>query len=207
MHETIHNRRTVRRYQQREVSREQLLQLLAAARQAPSPHNSQPWRFVVLRRSAAAYPPDGTHPRVAALAAAMATRWREHLAEDGQDEAVIAQRLERSQQRIVQAPALVLVCLFLGNQQHYPDAARQAAETTMATQSLGCAVQNMLLMARDTGLDTGWLCAPLFCPEVVRRVLALDAALIPHALITVGYAAEQPPARERLPLEDLVVWG
>ena len=75
----------------------------------------------------------------------------------------------------------------------------------MAIQSLGCAVQNMLLTAYRLGLDGGWMCAPLFCPEVVRDALALDAALIPHALITLGYAAQDPVRRARRPLDDLIV--
>lgn len=63
----------------------------------------------------------------------------------------------------------------------------------------------MLLTAYDQGLDAGWMCAPLFCPEVVCAALDLDARLIPHALITVGYAAADPKRRERLPLSTLVV--
>ena len=75
----------------------------------------------------------------------------------------------------------------------------------MAIQSLGAAIQNMLLMAYDLGLDTGWMCAPLFCPEVVCEALELDTRLIPHALITVGYAAAYPQRHERLPLSTLIV--
>ena len=75
----------------------------------------------------------------------------------------------------------------------------------MAIQSLGAAIQNMLLKAYDLGLDTGWMCAPLFCPEVVCETLGLDSQLIPHAMITVGYAAADPKRRERLPLSRLIV--
>ena len=50
----------------------------------------------------------------------------------------------------------------------------------------------MLLAAYDLGLDAGWMCAPLFCPEEVVEALALDQALVPHALLTLGYA-ERPP--------------
>jgi nitroreductase len=89
---------------------------------------------------------------------------------------------------------------------HYPDEERQTAEHTMAVQSLGCAVQNMLLMAYAMGLDSGWMCAPLFCPDIVREALELDHRLIPHALITVGYAAENPVRRPHMPVDDLLVF-
>jgi hypothetical protein len=49
------------------------------------------------------------------------------------------------------------------------------------------------------------MCAPLFCPGVVVGALDLDPALIPHALITLGYAAADPVRRDRLPLERLIV--
>ena len=76
---------------------------------------------------------------------------------------------------------------------------------TMAVQSLGAAVQNILLSAYSLGLDTGWMCAPLFCPDIVRDTLNLAPALSPHALISMGYGAKDPPRREHRPVSDLVV--
>jgi F420 biosynthesis protein FbiB-like protein len=139
------------------------------------------------------------------LAAAMGATWRQQLALDRQDEAVINLRLEKSHQRILNAPALIIPCLYLEDLDRYPDPERQSAETIMAIQSLGCAAQNMLLMAYSLGLDGGWMCAPLFCPDTVRAALALEQALTPHALITIGYAARDPLRRERRSLEELVV--
>ena len=191
----VRGRRSVRRYQDRPVPRELLLEILEAARWAPSPHGRQPWRFAVLTRDA---------PK-RALAEAMGEDWRRQLALDGQDTSIIETRHRKSRERILSAPAIVIPCLYLADLDKYPDVARDAAETTMAIQSLGCAVQNMLLMAYSLGLDGGWMCAPLFCPEVVVAALGLDPALIPHALITLGYAAADPVRRERRPLEQLIV--
>jgi F420 biosynthesis protein FbiB-like protein len=191
----IRGRRSVRRYQDRPVPRESLMEILEAARWAPSPHGRQPWRFVVLTRDA---------PKCA-LAQAMGDDWRRQLALDGQEAQVIQLRFEKSRERIIRAPAIVIPCLYLADLDTYPDPDRNAAEATMAIQSLGCAVQNILLMAYSLGLDGGWMCAPLFCPEVVVAALGLDPALIPHALITIGYVAADPLRRERLPLERLIV--
>lgn len=44
----IRQRRSVRRYADRPVEREKILQCIEAARLAPSAQNVQPWRFVVL---------------------------------------------------------------------------------------------------------------------------------------------------------------
>lgn len=139
------------------------------------------------------------------LADRMGDTWQQNLEMDGQDAEVVNIRLEKSRQRILNAPAIVIPCLYLEDLDRYPDERRQADETIMAIQSIGAAIQNMLLMAFDLGLDTGWMCAPLFCPEVVCEALDLDKRLIPQALITVGYAAADPQRRERLPLSSLVV--
>jgi PPOX class probable F420-dependent enzyme len=188
-------RQSVRSFQARPVPREALLELLEAARWAPSPHGRQPWRFVVLTRE---------EPK-RRLAEAMGDEWRRVLAMDGEPPEQIARRLARSHQRIETAPALILACLYLEDLDRYPDADRQRAEEVMATQSLGAALQNVLLAAYALGLDTGWICAPLFCGDSVRAALGLDAALIPHALIPVGYKAAEPKRRPHRPVENLVV--
>jgi nitroreductase len=46
--EAIHSRRSVRRFEQREVPEEVVQKLLAAAMQAPSARNQQPWQFIVI---------------------------------------------------------------------------------------------------------------------------------------------------------------
>ena len=193
--ELIRGRRSVRSYKDQPVPRDLVLQVLEAARWAPSPHGRMPWRFVVL-----------TNPQTKVrLSQAMAQEWQRQLEMDGQPPEVVATRLRKSQARLTGAPVLIMPCLYLLDLDQYPDRDRQAAEKTMAIQSLGAAVQNMLLTAYYLGLDSGWMCAPLFCPEVVVQTLALDAALIPQALITLGYMDQPPKRRSRLPLADLVV--
>ncbi|MDI3341660.1 MAG: nitroreductase family protein [Sphaerobacter sp.] len=191
----IRGRRSVRRFRPDPVPRDAVERILEAGRWAPSPHGSQPWRFAVL-----------TRPEIKArLAEAMAEAWLHNLAMDGEPEEIIAKRLAGSRRRLLEAPVLILLCLYLGDLDRYPDPERQAAETTMAIQSLGCAAQNMLLMAYSLGLDGGWMCAPLFCPDVARAALGLPETVIPHALLTIGYAAADPRRRERRPLAELIV--
>ena len=101
----------------------------------------------------------------------------------------------------------MLLCLYLEDTDTYPDAGRQESETTMAVQSLGAAAQNALLAAYSIGLDAGWMCAPLFCPEKVTTALGLAPSLVPHALLTLGYANGDPPKRRsRRSLDGLVVY-
>ncbi len=46
--EAIHTRRSIRKYEDRPVSAELMQKLLAAAMQAPSARNQQPWQFIVI---------------------------------------------------------------------------------------------------------------------------------------------------------------
>lgn len=190
----ITGRRSVRAFATRPVPREPVERAIEAAGWAPSPHGSQPWRFVVIE----------SPERRFALADAMSATWRAQLALDGQDEATIARRLAHSRERLERSPVLVVVCLYLRDLQRYPDPDRQEAEWTMAVQSLGAAVQNFLLAIYQSGLDSGWMCAPLFCPEIIRDTLGLTEDLHPHALLPVGHAAADPKRRPRRPLSELI---
>ncbi len=192
--EVVRGRASVRHFDARPVPRELIVRTVEAAAWAPSPHGRQPWRFAILTRRE-------TKQR---LAEAMGDAWQRQLSLDGDPPAVIAARREGSHRRVVEAPALIIPCLYTAVLDRYPDADRQAAEDLMAVQSLGAAIQNMLLMAYSLGLDSGWMCAPLFCPDVVRETLDLPPGLTPHAMIPIGYRARDPKRRPRLPLPDLI---
>ena len=125
---------------------------------------------------------------------------------DNEPPEVIEGRLAGSRRRLLEAPVLIIVCLYTADSDRYPDPTRAEAERTMAVQSLGACVENMLLMAYASGIDAGWMCAPLFCPEIVVDALDLDSALTPHGLIAMGHAAADPKRRQRRSLDSLIVW-
>ena len=139
------------------------------------------------------------------LADRMGASWREQLALDDLPPDVIEQRVARSQDRLERAPVVAILCLYLGDAHEYPDAARQRAETTMAVHSLGAAAQNFLLALHAQGLDSGWMCAPLFCPDLIRDHLGLDAVLQPHAMFPIGIMGTPPKRRARRPVDDLII--
>lgn len=191
----VTSRRSIRRYRPEPVPEEIIRELLAAATYAPSAHNRQPWRFAVIQVQE-------TKER---LAAAMGARLRTDLQADGVAPERIEQDAGRSYQRITNAPLLILVCLTMADMDSYPDPRRQQHERTMATQSVAMAGQNLLLAAHAHGLGACWMCAPLFCPDVVRQALALPPEWEPQGLITLGYPAEEK-VKERASLESRVLW-
>jgi F420 biosynthesis protein FbiB-like protein len=187
--DAIRSRRSIRRYQPREVPPEILTQVMAAACWAPSAHNRQPWRFAILSQPETKI----------ALATAMGEKLRADLERDGMAPELIERDAGRSHQRLTTAPAIVVACLTLRDMDHYPDPRRSRAEYLMAAQSCAMAVQNMLLAAHGLGLGACWMCAPLFVPETVRDVLRLEPDWEPQALITLGYPAEER-TKTRAPL-------
>lgn len=190
----IRGRRSVRAFTAEPVPDGVVRGAIEAAGWAPSPHGRQPWRFAVVE----------SEETKRSLADAMAGTWEEQLALDGQAAEIIAIRLAKSRERILGAPVLIVPCLFPGVLDVYPDPDRQEAERVMAIQSLGAAIQTMQLQLYAAGWDSGWMCAPLFCPDVVRETLGLPVGTIPQALIPVGRASKEPVRRERVAPEDLI---
>lgn len=191
----LRSRRSIRRYEDRPVAQELLRQLLEAAIWAPSAHNRQPWRFAVLTGR------DLIHD----LASRMGERLRCDLLADGLPDEKINVDVYRSYLRLTGSPALIVVALSMADMDSYPDRRRQENEWLMAVQSTAMAGQNILLSAHALGLGACWMCAPLFCPEVVRDVLDLEPDWQPQGLISVGYPAESKSS-SRLPLDEVVVF-
>ena len=187
------SRRSVRWFLDKPVPADMVEQLLEAAIQAPSAHNRQPARFVVLQK-----------PEVKLrLAEAMGADFLRDLLQDSTSLAEAREQVERSRQRLTGAPLVILVCLELESLDVYPDQKRQQAEYIMAVQGAAMAAENLLLAAHCLGLGAVWLCAPLFAPETVRKTLCLPASWEPQGLILLGYPAKYPQGRSRRSLAEL----
>lgn len=193
--ELIRTRRSLRRYRPQPVPREWIMQILESASWAPSAHNRQPWRFVIIDNAACKE----------RLALSMGRRLRHDLTADKAPPAVIDKDARRSYDRINSAPLIILICMTLADMDVYSDDRRNRHERTMAVQSAAMAGQNMMLMASSLGLGACWMCAPLFCPDIVRQVLDLPEGWIAQGMITIGFPA-QTREKTRQALETRVLW-
>ncbi len=195
LYDLIRQRRSIRRFNGQPITPATLDRVLEAAIWAPSAHNRQPWRFVVLNSAAERQ----------RLAAAMGERLAADLRADGVDEAALEADIRRSFTRMTEAAVVVVVCLSMVDMDTYPDARRQSLEHQMGIQSVAMAAQNLMLAAHAEGLGTCWVCAPLFCPDVVSRTLVLPPDYEPQGAILLGYPAEQR-VRGRDPLLTKVIF-
>lgn len=194
----IRTRRSIRRYTDQSISRDQIQRLLEAAIWAPSAHNRQPWRFTVV-----------TTPEMKSrLADEMGARLRADRTRDGDPAEAIERDVSRSRERIVSAPVVIVACLSMLDMDRYPDERRASAERSMAAQGVAMAIQNLLLTAHSLGLGACWMCAPLFCPDTVRAALDLPDDWEAQALITIGYpkGADEGKPRGRVEHHQRTLW-
>lgn len=194
----IKSRRSIRRFKPAKVPRDVILTIMDLARWAPSAHNAQPWRFIVID--------DEEVKR--RLATEMGKVWLYDMCKDGvqKEKAERIVKLE-SWDRITKSSIIVMVCLTMKNMHKYPDARRQNAEYLMAVQSVAAYIQNLLLIAHHHGLGACWICAPLFCRNAVRRVLGLPKKLEPQAMIIMGYVDEKTQTPIRKPLDKICAFN
>ena len=165
--EAIRTRRSLRQLAEKPVLRAAVDEVLELACLAPAPHHTRPWRYVVVSRE-----------RRARLAEAMGAAWRADLERDGHPAALIEKLLRRSTRQIVSAPVLILACLTHEGLRAWPDERRQRNEWAMAQQSIGAAMQNLMLGAHARGLASYWISAPLWSPEAVREALELPQEFV-----------------------------
>ncbi|MEM3054418.1 MAG: nitroreductase family protein [Candidatus Bathyarchaeia archaeon] len=196
--EVIKSRRSVRKFKPAKIPREMIENILDLARWAPSAHNSQPWRCVVV---------DDEKVKEK-LAEEMGKKWLLDMLKDGvpKDRAEQIVQLE-SWNRITKSSTVVIVGLTMENMHKYPDMRRRRAEYLMGVQSVAAYIQTLLLLAHYYGLGACWVCAPLFCQKVVRKVLGLPRKIEPQAMIVMGYPDEEPPPPPRKKLTEICTFN
>ena len=189
----IDKRKTIRKFKDIKIQKEDVIPLIEAAIQAPSAHNFQPWEFILI---------DSNEVKEK-LSSKMASTWVNNLKEDGNPLDEIQERVHLSKGRINNAPFIVIPCFDTSKVEKYGDE-RDNAEFIMGIQSLALASENILLKATEKGFGVLWLCAPLFCPEDVRAVLGIPDHILPQEILIIGIPDEDPVKPKRRPLNDVV---
>ncbi len=189
----IRSRRSVRRFTDQPVAQETLERILETATLAPSAHNRQPWRFVVI-----------TSPEVKTeLVEAMSVDFQRALLAEKLSQEDVDRKVARSQDKVKGAPVAVVLCLDPTVMDEYADPDRREGEYLLGVQSVAMAGSTLLLSAHAEGLGGVWVAAPLFVPGVVSEVLDLPLTWVAQGLLLLGYPAEAPEPRPRRPVEEV----
>ena len=160
---TIRNRRSIRSFTTDPVTDEQIRVLLEAANQAPSAHNQQSWRFIVLRNE--------KKQELADLVSSRANEFPRP-----------SSALLRMAARSIQSAPVVIAVANTGELiSHGTDLFKVDKEMaydffrTMEIQSSAAAVENLLLAATSLGLATVWLGILFLMKDEVLQVLGEPA--------------------------------
>lgn len=159
----IRERRSIRKYLDAPVEDEKLLEILEAARLAPSARNQQAWKFVVIKDE----------------------KQREKLAH------------ATKYQFIGSAPIIIAGVALEPN---YVMSCGVPAYPV----DLAIALTNITLAATSLGLGTCWIGG--FDQQEAREVLGIPEKYKIVELMPLGYPAEQPEARKRKDLAEIVCY-
>ena len=196
LHNFLQTRRSVRRFKPVAVPHSLIENILTTATYAPSAHNRQPWRFVVVTDLSLRH-----H-----LAEAMAKEFQHDLLQDSLPLEKVQAQVKRSKDRLAAAPVAILLCLDMSEMDAYPDEKRRHAERVMAIQSVAAAGLQLLLAAYAAGLGGVWVCSPLFVQETIRKTLDLPKTWEPQGMFYIGYADVNPAVRERKGIADISIF-
>ena len=188
---SIKNRHSIRTFTDQDVSDGHINVLLKAANEAPSAHNQQPWRFIVLRSS--------KKMELAQLVTSKSYGFPKPA----------SALLRMASKSIISAPVVIAVAntgeliergtdLFKIEKEMAKDFFR-----TMEIQSSAAAVQNLLLAATSLGLSTVWLGILFLLKDDVLQFLNEPKGEF-MAVIPVGYSAKPCTGPQKQPIEKKI---
>jgi len=140
------------------------------------------------------------------LAKAMAVEFARDLENDKIPQDEIEKRINRSRERVISAPVVIILNLDMSEMDVYPDKKRKQAEFRMAMQSVANAGMQLLLAAHAEGLGGVWVCSPLFVQETIQNILALPNTWEPQAMFFLGHPETIPNVRERKSLDEITAY-
>ena len=175
--ESVKNRRTIRKYQSKEVSDELLNELLTTAFRAPTMGNMQLYSVVVTRDESMKEKLSPVH-------------FNQPMVKGAPVVLTFCADFNRFSKWCEQRKAVPGYDNFLS----FMNAVTDALLVT----------QNFTTLAEEKGLGTCFLGTTLYNAGSIIDVLQLPKLVIPVATLTVGYPAETPAQSDRLPLEGIV---
>lgn len=196
LHNFLRTRRSVRRFKPDPVPDSVIENILTTATFAPSAHNRQQWRFVVLTELSSKEK----------MADAMALDFQRDLERDGLPAEKIESQIDRSKERITSTPVIILLCLDMSEMDVYADETRNNAEYMMTVQSVAAAGLQILLAAHAEGLGGVWTCWPLFTQETIQKTLNLPKPWEPQGMFFVGYPKKFPDVRDKKTLDEVTIY-
>jgi len=181
-------------FSEKHVEKKVIEQCIDIARWAPSAHNKQSWRYIIIEKGR----------KRENLIKMMNRKLREDLIKDNKPEQFIRKKIEKTKKNFINAPYLILICLDRKGLEQYSESERTQNEFIMGIQSVSASTIYFLLAVESKGLASCWYCAPLFTKEVIKETFNLPSSYFPAAFITVGYPSKKPKIPQRKELNEII---
>lgn len=194
MLEAIKNRRSIRKFKEEEVPRHMIEEIIQSGVLAPSAKNRQPWKFVVVSGNAKA-------DMVSAMGNGLERERERPLLPN------VSQYISGASYTLKimeKAPVTIFIVNPVGVDIHSSLTEEEHIEELCNAQSIGAAIENMILTATELGLGSLWICDTYFAYDELQTYLNTEGELI--AALTIGYADEAPNARPRKSMDEVVEW-
>lgn len=196
----IEARRSIRKFKDKPVPKEDMLKIIKAASMAPSGSNQQNWHFIVIADKA-------TKEKMAdAVRQAIKDLLSKVSSKKAQEE---ISSYSRYFTFFSQAP--VVICAvekpydsLIGRliEKYRPAYSRE--KSTSGIQGVAAAIENLLLAAAALGYGTCWMTGPLIAKKRLEKILKITLPDNLVALIPLGIADTAPAAPKRKPMEETV---
>lgn len=178
----------------KDVEKKLIEECIELACWAPSAHNGQFWRYIILEKGILREK----------LIDKMNEKLRNDLLKDGINEKVIKEKVNKTRNKFIDAPFLILLCLDVKDLEKYKDAGRTQNEFFLGIQSISSSATYLLLAFEMKELAACWYCAPLFAKEIIKQSLELPTSYVPMAFFTVGYPLKRVKAPKRKTLKEII---
>ncbi len=200
-------RRSIRRWQDRDVSLDLLTRAVETATWAPNGGNRQNWRFyIIINRDMIGTIADKVQETVDMMASwpearqfdKEVSRWRENASFFRSAPAAIAvaaAQYSSVADKVLSArgkadPQAAKICIW-----------RDTANTRV--QSVASAIAYLLLVLHEMGLGAVWMTGPMQAAGEIEKIIAVPPDFNLMAFIPIGYPAENPDPRPRHPVEEV----
>lgn len=174
MIEHIEMRRSIRKYKGQDIENETIIRLIESARLAPSGSNTQPWHFIIVKD-------ENIKRKISEVA--------------------------HNQKWMLSAPVFIVCIADIRSRrkeevQLILDENSSEEEVKQIIRDTSIATEHILLTASSLGLGTCWVA--WFTQNEIRPVLNIPPDKYVIGIITVGYADENPVARPRKKIEEIL---
>ncbi|MBE5040012.1 nitroreductase family protein [Ructibacterium gallinarum] len=191
----INNRRSIRRFLQTPIAKEDIMDIIQSGTKAPSAKNRQPWKYIIVQEKAKDE---------------MIEIFRQGIAREENKTALLPQSKKHISAAkytvdiITKAPVVIFAVNTLSKDLFTALTPEEHIYEICNIQSVAASIQNMLLTATEKGIGTLWICDIYFAYEELSKWLNTEGQLI--AAIALGYPDEFPKERPRKKIEEIIEW-